>query len=1184
MKYLFVLGLLLWTVNTFAQYTQKMVVPSIYIPEYTLTGDVDMDGDNDILVCSARGSKQINWYENEGAGNFAPSRTISTDENGFSAIYLEDLNGDGLDDVVALSYIGDEIVWFENRGNGSFGLSSTIISDFRRSENLAFGDIDDDGDTDLFLFSVYERTVAYLLNDGTGHFGGLRIIEEGFIQPNFGAVEDVNGDGRVDVVVAYRSGKLSWYENLESGGFGSEQIITSEVADPIRVRIEDMDKDSDMDLVVVSIEDMLTWHENDGSANFETHTISSNHDFEEVAIADINGDEWLDIVCSIDGTQTQVDKIRCFVNNGNGNYTFQQNLPTVGDAPPIISLADLNGDDLVDIAYPNETIDRIDWHSQEADGLFSNVNTIGKYGWIFTSVFNADLNGDGYIDIALAEGKNGVSGKLTWLVNEGNNQFDKQVFISEDTFSFEDLKGGDLDLDGDIDLVSSTYNGVITWWINDGEGNFEAQEQVENLESAISDLQVGDVNGDSYPDIVAYDLTNQALLWYANVEGNYFISSKTVTNYPQSNGAIHILDIDENGSSDILHIPLQGTQIYYYAYGNNDFTRHHIITTDEKILTSEFEDFDNDGLKDIVLSQQKGLYDTDSWLIWYKNNGNGSFEYKEELFGQFGMNTEINQIALADFDGDLDNDIIINSKKFLGLGDATYLLSNQGNGEFSLFNLTAEGEDVYPSLLEAVDLEGDGNAELLHFYYGIMRIFNDFENFGQIHGTAFFDENENGSYDEEEFGFQGVNISLNLFEQEAFTNSNGDFSFWVPIGEHQLSSHIGSLWELTTLESTYDITIVDGEIKGPYLFGFKPTRLIPRAAPHLSSGPTRCNSQVSYWLTYSNTGTTIAKGRVTLEIDELMGFTSSNPAPDLIEEGQLIWNFSGLPPMNENQIKLQFQMPDFNSIGEILETQATVQLFNDSQELVYTKTTTYDSEVRCAYDPNDKLVRSNLLGQSESAYIADTVLYTIRFQNTGNDVAFNIRVEDVLGKKLDWTTFHPITASHDYHTELNRETGLVTFYFDDIMLPDSTSNEPESHGFVLFGIASLPDIGDKTGLENTASIFFDFNPPIITNTVNTVLIELDDLNADNQILDNGYSIRVYPNPFSDYTTIEIEGLPEGVYQLEVMDILGRKVRTLTLEEGKMRLERGVVESGVYLWRILEEGNLKSIGIGKVLIR
>jgi len=164
---------------------------------------------------------------------------------------------------------------------------------------------------------------------------------------------------------------------------------------------------------------------------------------------------------------------------------------------------------------------------------------------------------------------------------------------------------------------------------------------------------------------------------------------------------------------------------------------------------------------------------------------------------------------------------------------------------------------------------------------------------------------------------------------------------------------------------------------------------------------------------------------------------------------------------------------------------------------------------------------------------------------------------------------------------LNRETGLAIFFFDDIMLPDSTTNEVESHGFVTFGIASLEGVGDKTELENTASIFFDFNPAIVTNT--TVLTLIEGVETDIEAFGSDYSIRVFPNPFSDYTIIEVEGLLQGNYRLEVMDILGRKVSELkSMESGKWKIERGELESGVYLFRVLSSER-KLVGSGKVLV-
>ncbi len=475
---------------------------------------------------------------------------------------------------------------------------------------------------------------------------------------------------------------------------------------------------------------------------------------------------------------------------------------------------------------------------------------------------------------------------------------------------------------------------------------------------------------------------------------------------------------------------------------------------------------------------------------------------------------------------------------------------------------------------QTIVVEKDNELPILEFAY--RRFVVD-----ELNIHAFWDENENGVQDNDEIPLFRQAFELQPSNQQLFTDEAGQVKVLLIEGEYVLSYQQNTLWELTTSNSYFIEIGEETEELPDYYFGLKPSRILPKADVHLSSSPTRCNTTVKYFLNYTNSGTTTAKGTVTMTIDELMEYVSAEPEPDVIEEGKLIWHFSELLPSYENKIQLRFKMPNQDFIGEILEAQATVQLFNDNEELIYSKLTAYNSEVRCAYDPNDKLVQSNLLGQSDFAYIEDTIFYTVRFQNTGNDTAFNIRIEDVLDKKLDWTTFHPITASHDFHTSLDRTTGLVTFYFDDIMLPDSTTDQEGSNGFVMFGIASLENLEDKTEVDNTASIFFDFNPPIITNTAILTLIE--QVETDIEVLENGTSIRVFPNPFSDYTTIEVNGLSQGDYRLEVMDILGRKVRELkSFDNGEWRMDRGDLESGLYLIRVLEE-NGRILGSGKILV-
>ena len=79
-------------------------------------------------------------------------------------------------------------------------------------------------------------------------------------------------------------------------------------------------------------------------------------------------------------------------------------------------------------------------------------------------------------------------------------------------------------------------------------------------------------------------------------------------------------------------------------------------------------------------------------------------------------------------------------------------------------------------------------------------------------------------------------------------------------------------------------------------------------------------------------------------------------------------------------------------------------------------------------------------------------------------------------------------ASHPYEVSLDLESGRVEFIFDNILLPDSTTNEIESQGFIKYRINHKEDLVNNTFIENTASIYFDSNPPIVTNTVYNICL------------------------------------------------------------------------------------------------
>ena len=124
-------------------------------------------------------------------------------------------------------------------------------------------------------------------------------------------------------------------------------------------------------------------------------------------------------------------------------------------------------------------------------------------------------------------------------------------------------------------------------------------------------------------------------------------------------------------------------------------------------------------------------------------------------------------------------------------------------------------------------------------------------------------------------------------------------------------------------------------------------------------------------------------------------------------------------------------------------------------------------------------------------------MYTIRFQNTGNAEAYDVIIRDTLDADLDPSTFQMIASSHEevLSTTL-RNNQFLEFNFQNIFLPDSTSNFEESQGFVSYSIRANADLEDKTLIHNSASIYFDANPPILTNTTENMMVHSFDVDED----------------------------------------------------------------------------------------
>jgi uncharacterized repeat protein (TIGR01451 family) len=223
-----------------------------------------------------------------------------------------------------------------------------------------------------------------------------------------------------------------------------------------------------------------------------------------------------------------------------------------------------------------------------------------------------------------------------------------------------------------------------------------------------------------------------------------------------------------------------------------------------------------------------------------------------------------------------------------------------------------------------------------------------------------------------------------------------------------------------------------------------------------------------------------------------------------------------------------------------------------------------------SWDPNDKteshgekIVHSTF---SSNEYLT----YTIRFENTGTAEAINIRVNDVLDSQLDENSVRMVNASHPY--VLDKVGSTLNWKFDGVNLPPSVANTQIGHGYVVFQVK--PKTGFAVGdiIPNTANIYFDFNPAIVTNTVTTEFVTTLAMNE----FDTN-SVSVYPNPV--YTNLNLKNSSKIDF-VEVISVLGQKVLIQDVNDFDTKINMGSLEKGIYFVKVISEGKEKTIKIIK----
>lgn len=236
-----------------------------------------------------------------------------------------------------------------------------------------------------------------------------------------------------------------------------------------------------------------------------------------------------------------------------------------------------------------------------------------------------------------------------------------------------------------------------------------------------------------------------------------------------------------------------------------------------------------------------------------------------------------------------------------------------------------------------------------------------------------------------------------------------------------------------------------------------------------------------------------------------------------------------------------------------------------------------------SYDPNDKKAEPKGAGLEHYIKVGDDLEYLIRFQNTGTDTAFTVKIRDTLSGHLDITSLHLGASSHPYSLIILEEN-ILQFTFNNILLVDSTTNEPASHGFVKFKVSQQPNLPLETVIYNSAGIYFDFNDPIITNqTFHRIGQDFIAVLPFTEELPEypDLSILVQPNPFVETAEFVLENVPDGKKTFQLFDSSGKQIRDETFNDNtRFLFSRNGLPDGIYFYTIQWKSGL--IASGKLI--
>ncbi len=450
--------------------------------------------------------------------------------------------------------------------------------------------------------------------------------------------------------------------------------------------------------------------------------------------------------------------------------------------------------------------------------------------------------------------------------------------------------------------------------------------------------------------------------------------------------------------------------------------------------------------------------------------------------------------------------------------------------------------------------------------YWIMRLSNQIN---AIKGIVYVDLNSNSIQDNGEPVLPNRKITEQSTGRFVFSELDGSFSLGVLNSGSYTVSPQSTIWYNPV--PPFQSAVFTGLQQTDSLndFAFQPQGTFEDVCITITPiGPFRSGFNASYMISYGNYGSTTVAPTVYFYPHSNVTFLSASVTPNLVSPDSVVWSFPPMSPFQTGSIVVTVNVSAGLPIGTLINSTAHIEPYltddnpscNNSNWEVFTVG---------AYDPNDILVSHKFLTTTQLS-TSPWLDYIIRFQNTGNDTAFTVKILNPIDTfKLNISTIEFVSASHPVDVNWINYQRNMEFKFENILLVDSNTNEPLSHGFVHYRIQPKTNLSVGDSITNFAAIYFDFNEPVITNTAKTIIVLPTGLTSATP--EKG-KLHVFPNPTENTLNISGIQLESGKAQLRVTDIYGKLILEKTITSTPTTLETNNLSNGIYL---IQSGELRA---------